>query len=237
MPGFAVLCPGFAVLCPVAYVHQVARPKEKGCATAIPLPRTTAIPRTRQASLPDCLNDRYTHSRGGIGLPGETNATSSWHWSPREAFGETNATSRWHWSPRGDQCHLQEIFSISSTTAEVPRIATTAGSLRAQFFTHRTSMCPCRSTSSHLRSHSCVLSSAAVLWLEMAVRGEAFYTSRSAWFVCFRGSQDGVPHERALAERTLTLFAALAAAGVSDREELKVAGAAARAELRASPTM
>ena len=71
----------------------------------------------------------------------------------------------------------------------------------------------------------------------------------SAWIVCFpgttskdrltgfRGPQAGESDEYALAERTLALFAALAAGGVSGRDDLKVAGAAARAALRAAPLM
>ena len=75
------------------------------------------------------------------------------------------------------------------------------------------------------------------------IRGEALYSGRSAWFVCFPGTsaRDRLTNfkgpgrdvdEIALARRTLTLFAALAGLGVNDKAQLMTAGATARAVLR-----
>ena len=77
------------------------------------------------------------------------------------------------------------------------------------------------------------------------IRGEALYTPRSAWYVCFPGTsakdrlanfkgpgRDG-PCEQALAERTLHLFSALAEMGINDKAQLMTAGAAARSTMRA----
>ena len=79
------------------------------------------------------------------------------------------------------------------------------------------------------------------------IRGEALYSHRSAWFVCFPGvtTQDRLTNfkgpgrdgtlgqcERAMAERCLLLFSALAEIGIDDRERLMTAGAAARATMR-----
>jgi len=78
------------------------------------------------------------------------------------------------------------------------------------------------------------------------IRGEALYTSRSAWFVCFPGihgkdcltnfkgpGRDG-KDEIPLAERTLSLFSALAEMGINDKARLMTAGAAARATMRSA---
>ena len=75
------------------------------------------------------------------------------------------------------------------------------------------------------------------------IRGEALYSGRSAWFVCFPGTsaRDRLTNfkgpgrdvdEIALARRTLTLFSALAGLGVNDKAQLMTAGATARAVLR-----
>ena len=81
------------------------------------------------------------------------------------------------------------------------------------------------------------------------IRGEAFYTPRSTWFVCypgttskdrltgFRGPEDGKVHEYALAERTLELFKTLGARGIRERADLMTAGQTARAALRANPSI
>ena len=75
------------------------------------------------------------------------------------------------------------------------------------------------------------------------IRGEALYSSRSAWYVCFPGTsaKDRLTNfkgpgrdtnEMALAERTLTLFSALAEMGINEKAQLMTAGDTARAALR-----
>ena len=75
------------------------------------------------------------------------------------------------------------------------------------------------------------------------IRGEALYSNRSAWYVCFPGihGKDRLTNfkgpgrdkdELALAERTLSLFSALAEMGINDKAQLMIAGAAARTTMR-----
>ena len=75
------------------------------------------------------------------------------------------------------------------------------------------------------------------------IRGEALYSSRSAWYVCFPGTsaKDGLTNfkgpgrdtdEMALAERTLTMFSALAEMVINEKAQLMTAGDTARAALR-----
>ena len=75
------------------------------------------------------------------------------------------------------------------------------------------------------------------------IRGEALYSSRSAWCVCFPGTtaKDRLTNfkgpgrdfdEIALAERTLTLFSALAEIGIKEKAQLMTAGNTARTTMR-----
>ena len=73
------------------------------------------------------------------------------------------------------------------------------------------------------------------------VRGEALYTPRGCWFVCYPSPStkhrltNFKQEELALAERTLKLFRTLADHALQDRESLMVAGCTARSLLRNDP--
>ena len=75
------------------------------------------------------------------------------------------------------------------------------------------------------------------------VRGEALFTARGAWFVCYPSSSTKCrltnfkQDELGLAEQTLRLFRELGKQGISDRQELMKAGVRVRACLRSDPTM
>ena len=83
----------------------------------------------------------------------------------------------------------------------------------------------------------------------MAVRGEALYEPRSAWFVCFPGTtaKDRLTNFRGpgreggdelrLAERCLRIFTAIADHGVQSKPELMRAGSAARSAMRNNPAI
>ena len=78
------------------------------------------------------------------------------------------------------------------------------------------------------------------------VSGEALYTARSTWFVCFPGNRDrlisfrgprGDDHdgELELAQRTLNLFRQLSTFGAPSRDDLMGVGVTARGMLRGMP--
>ena len=75
------------------------------------------------------------------------------------------------------------------------------------------------------------------------IRGEALYSPRSQWYVCFPGtaSKDRLtnfkgagrdPDEFHLAQRCLELFTALAGMGVEGKDQLMKAGDTARSAMR-----
>ena len=75
------------------------------------------------------------------------------------------------------------------------------------------------------------------------VRGEALFTPRGAWCVCYPSSSakfrltNFKQEEYGLAEQTLLVFRELGRQGISDRQELMKVGERVRSCLRSNPTM